>query len=413
MSSRWITSGASWVVTLKAVVLDLDGTLLGPGDRPADGVPEMLAALADAGFKRVVASNRTDVTAAPRLANAHIPYELLLDRPAMGSNKGSKEWVQKACADLGVDPHELVWLGDGDLDMREAVNSKVAYFNAGWSAPDYQYGINLLEPQLFAAVVRECFAKPVDWFVALDAADPADRPVIVRAMTDSRGGGDLVLEGQLRRFLKERGDFPLGPLMFGDVVTLQLLGSIYGAGLAQTTDTWAVYPGSKRVSGTNRSLAPFVAHAARLFRTSYVDDLLLRHADALDSGQTRAGGGSVSFGNQINTVHLSRERQQKIRGKRIVVVDDFETDGNSLECARNLLLQAGARTVTCISIGKYRMRNRGLARVVWAPVEGYGWDPYASTTHEQTSFRSTIVDLTGAASAPTYFRDSCRRFVRL
>ena len=400
-------------MTLRGAILDLDGTLLQADGRPVAQVPGMLAELAQQGLKIAIASNQPG--AARKLTRAGITADLLLDQASVGSRKGSKDWVDTACAQFGIARHELVWLGDGDLDMRSAVNTKVAYFNAGWSAPGYPYGITLAEPRLFAAVLRECFAKPVDWFVALDDVDPAGRPLTIRAMTDSRGGGSAVLEGQLRRFLKERVDFRLGPFMFGDVVTLHLLGSIYGAGLAQTTDTWTVYPGSKRASGTNPSLAPFVANAARLFRTSYVDDLLIRHTDALDSGQTRAGGGQVGFSNQINTVHLNPEHRRKIAGKRIVVVDDFETNGNSLECARNLLLEAGAAAVTGVSIGKYRMRGQGLARNVFAPTDGYAWDPYAPTTHVAANFRGgpTIIRLPSDENAPIYFRDSMRRLAEL
>lgn len=400
-------------MTVKAVVLDLDGTLLDPAGTPVDGVIDMITTLADAGVEIAVASNQPG--AARKLAAAGIAPDLLLDQASVGSRKGTKAWVDTACAEFGIGRHELVWLGDGDLDMRSAVNTKVAYFNAGWSEPDYPYGINVVEPRLFAAVVGECFAKPSDWFVALDAVDVAGRPVAIRAMTDSRGGGSKSLEDQLRHFLKDRLDFPLGPFMFGDAVALHLLGSIYGTGLTQDTNTWTVYPGSKRASGTNPSLAPFVANAARLFHTSYVDDLLIRHTDALDSGQTRAAGGQVGFSNQIDTVHLNPAHRQRIRGKRIVVVDDFETDGNSLECARNLLLQAGAAGVICVSIGKYRMRGQGLARNVFAPTEGYAWNPYAPATYAAENFRGgpTLFVLPSNDTAPIYLRDSLRRIARL
>ena len=230
-------------------------------------------------------------------------------------------------------------------------------------------------------------------------------------MTDSLGGGDLNLQNALRRFLKDRQDFPVGPFQFGDVVALHLLGSIYSAGLAQSTDTWTVYPGSRRTSGANASLAPFIANAARLFRKSYVGDLLIRHTDALDSGQTRAQGGQVGFSNQINTVQLNPAHRRKIEGKRIVVVDDFETNGYSLECARNLLLLAGAASVTCIAIGKYQMRGQGYARTVYAPQSGYSWDPFATTTdHEAANFQRAVVPLETVVAAPIYFKDSYYRF---
>jgi hypothetical protein len=40
----------------------------------------------------------------------------------------------------------------------------------------------------------------------------------------------------------------------------------------------------------------------------------------------------------------------------VLVLDDFITEGNSFECARNLLFAAGAANVVCVSIGKYGQR---------------------------------------------------------
>jgi adenine/guanine phosphoribosyltransferase-like PRPP-binding protein len=397
---------------LRAVILDLDGTLLEPRGDPVHGAPEMVGSLAQHGLKIVVASNQPGAT--QKLARAGISPDLLLDRDVVGSSKGTPAWVDRACAEFGIERHELVWLGDGDLDMRSAVNAKVAYFNAGWSAPDFPYGIHMDRPELFGMVISECFAKPIDWFAWLDGTDQARRPVTVRAMTDSRGGGSPTLEGQLRRFLKERQDFRLGPYDFGVSVTMHLFGSIYGSGIPQAADTWTIYPGSKRASGPNASLVPFMTAAARLFRGSYVPDLLIRHTDALDSGQTRYAGQCVGFSNQINTMQLNPAQRKRITGKRVVVVDDFETDGNSLECARNLLLQAGAAAVTCISIGKYNMKNQGISRNVLAPSDGYDWDPYAPTIHVAEDFRGgpQIVRLNRDEAAPSYFRDSLNRIGR-
>ena len=65
----------------------------------------------------------------------------------------------------------------------------------------------------------------------------------------------------------------------------------------------------------------------------------------------------------------------------MLVVDDFETEGYSMECARNLLMQAGAADVLCVSVSKYHK-----PRYVFTPANGYAWDPYAPTIHPTGSF---------------------------
>lgn len=42
--------------------------------------------------------------------------------------------------------------------------------------------------------------------------------------------------------------------------------------------------------------------------------------------------------------------------KNIIVIDDFITEGYSTECARNLLLKAGASNIISLGIGKYGSR---------------------------------------------------------
>src|SRR5215212_3578665 len=115
---------------LRGVILDLDGTLLDASGDPIPGVPDMVEKLAQYGLMIAVASNQPGAT--QKLARAGISPHLVLDRDLVGSLKGTPDWVDKACAEFGIERHEVVWLGDGKLDMRSAVNAKVAYFNAGW-----------------------------------------------------------------------------------------------------------------------------------------------------------------------------------------------------------------------------------------------------------------------------------------
>ena len=86
------------------------------------------------------------------------------------------------------------------------------------------------------------------------------------------------------------------------------------------------------------------------------------------------------------------------------MVDDFETEGYSMECARNLLLQAGATAVLNVSVSKYAGR-----RFVLTPSNGYAWDPYAPTTHPEGSFTQSLATEFRDDRALSVIRDSYKR----
>lgn len=373
-------------MAVRAVVLDLDGTLVGPDGARLPGVTEMIAMLGESEIHIAVASDRP--AASTKLGRAGIVPDLLLTRQLVLAPKGSPSWVDHALTTFQVRRHQLVWLGNSDTDMRSAVNGKVVYLNAGWSDPSYRYGITVATPELFALVIRECFGKSADWYWQFSSADSRGRVVEVRSMTDARGAGRPALRRALLRLLKDGqgGSAAVGPLTLERFVTLHLLGSIYSSGLAQTAETWTVYPGSG--GGINATLGPFTAEAARLFRGErYVEDLLVRHTPAIDMSEARVRGEDVNFEIQVNSVCLNQAHRGRIERQHVLVVDDFEKDGYSFECARNLLLQAGADRVTCVAVGKYGdPTETGLWRSVFAPTPGYTWNPYAAVTHPEGSF---------------------------
>ena len=106
---------------------------------------------------------------------------------------------------------------------------------------------------------------------------------------------------------------------------------------------------------------------------------------SIDSGEARTRGISVDFYNQSNTVHVNERYLNRIQNKFIVLIDDFTTEGYSCECARLLLLEAGAAAVLGINVGKYGSRYR-----VIAPRQGYSWDPCQAMQHENRSFFETV-----------------------
>jgi hypothetical protein len=365
-------------MAVRAVVLDLDGTLIDPRGRPVSGIPEMIAALRTMGMHLAVASNRPG--AAQKLRYAGINVDLILDRALMRVNKGSPAWVTWALQEFQLESNEIVWLGDSDGDMRSAVNAGIIYFNAGWSMPNYPYGINLSAPNLLPLYLQEFFQKSAPWYWQFSGADRQGRRIIAKAMMDANGAGIQDLRDDLVGFLKDRRNPRVGPIAVRDFIFLHFVGSVFSDPFYRQVDIWTAYPSSR--GGINPALGGLVSFVARLFRDRYFDDLLIRHTQSMDSGTSRLRDIQVDFYNQSNTMRVNSEHRQRIQGKCIVVMDDFTTRGYSGECARQLLLEAGAAEVACINIRKYGRDYWAISRAA----NDYTWNPCEATDHAPRSF---------------------------
>lgn len=330
----------------------------------------MATDLQGAGIELAVASSRRSASqVCGILGDARIPVDHVIDRSAVGGdNKGTRRWVEAACERFSISNNQVVWLGDTDQDMRSAVNAGAIYFNAGWASPAYKYGITVARPDLFSLMVVEFFAKENLWFWRLDAEDARHRKVTGRSWVDSRGAGVDHLQKLLLRSFKDDVDAAIGAFSVGDFATYHVLGSLYAEGIAGRADTWTIYPG--REGGLSPILGRFIDLAARLLRHRPAEDVLLRHRNAVHSAEARKNA-DLGFENQMESLRLNPERRAVVENKCVLVVDDYITAGNSQECARNLLLEAGAREVISVSIGRY---NYGYNTM--APDADYVWNPY-------------------------------------
>lgn len=109
----------------------------------------------------------------------------------------------------------------------------------------------------------------------------------------------------------------------------------------------------------------------------------------MKSQTARASGGSVGLDNQLNTIRLNWAPTRGIGGKpykssparggkRVLVVDDICTEGNSFEAARAYLRAAGAHTV-CVSWLKTINTDYRAVAPAFAP-----FDPYVARTFPAT-----------------------------
>jgi phosphoribosylpyrophosphate synthetase len=71
----------------------------------------------------------------------------------------------------------------------------------------------------------------------------------------------------------------------------------------------------------------------------------------------------------------------------VLVVDDFTTEGYGFETARNFLLNAGAKKVICVAIGKYLKPHK-----IFSPVLGTTWDSFDESHLTLEDFETTSIE---------------------
>ncbi len=346
-------------VPVRTVILDRDGTLYNEykGVLQA-GVPEMLERLKGLGLNVFIVSNEEREKGVETLLG--VSRDQCLYNADCGV-KGSKKYVRKVIELTGDKLNEVVYLGDSDLDMREAAggHERLALFNAEWSNPNYMYGLPMNTPADFVDVLETYFLKEHLWFFRVDGDDSLNRPVMFRALLDP----DTCKTEGITDLLKQRK-----PVLsnreqeLANHLVLHLLASLYLEGLHLIREPnnqggfkkplYTIYPGC--TGDISPVLRLFERFTARLLTMKYEETLVSRHTPAPSSHKQRMGGGSPEVAVQFNTIQVSPAFASKVKGNVVLVADDFSTGSNAMETSRNLLMTVGAKRVIGITVGKYR-----------------------------------------------------------
>lgn len=366
---------------LKLVLIDFSNTLASPSGKMAPLMPEAIARCREHGLKVAIVTNgrRTQTLAA--LQKADIEVDLVLGSDTVGAKKPSPAFCEKAIVHFGVKPHECVYLGDDDkTDALCAVNAGVLYLAAHWANPAAQYGIPCGTPDSFIRFVFRFLVQPPFWYQHIEAKDRRGRMVAVRGLYFTTRTSTL-----LKDVLKYGYDPKVGDVKGRGFLFRRLLSSLYGTGLIGDIDYWTWYP-SHDGNPIRPKHAEFLLQTSRLFRDRYLPDLLHRHKAAAKAAFARARGEDPGFLNQVNSVHVNPLYRERIQRKRVLVVDDFSTKGYSFECARNLLLHAGAGSVLGVCFARYHSDY-----VIQSPRKGLSFDPWTPCNFAVGDFTEAAV----------------------
>jgi Haloacid dehalogenase-like hydrolase len=327
-------------MAFKGLVIDYSDTLVAHG-KIVPGLAELLEMLQKSGVGVAVVSNNAINSRLLKEAGLSV----WVTAKDVGTKKPSKKFITESARRLGVNPADLIYIGDNwKNDALCAANAQILYYHAKWGTGEFKYGILVTSPKALLNIIETFFLPLKGWSWAYDGKDYRKRQISIRSVITS--SSDSLYNVAKKVFKTGNATLAQREFFFHTLVTAITFFSNVEKG-----QIWTTYPSHSKGSTGNEKLNGWLTNYAKEFHCE-MRPILLRHTLAPDSSLERWKGGLAVFTDQVNTVSVAPEFKDTIRGKSVVVLDDFTTTGQSLEWARNLLYQAGAKEVTGIALGK-------------------------------------------------------------
>jgi hypothetical protein len=360
------------------------------------GIVDTIRALRERGIAigAVTGRNRAEIRMPPGLN-----IDAMVCKDDAGANKGGGHLIRMLGDGWRMPSHEMAMVAFNERGYHEAVNAPVLSFRAAWGEAMKPYALRLDAPAELIEYLDIFFLKKSLWFAYVDTTDALGRAVTLRSLIDANGAGSLAMRNAILRTLKDRQDTMMGNVSLSRALVLHLIASAYLEGLL-TRDrkkvAWQMYPGHSTLSQPPPVIAAAL-EGVKFVRAGTEKDALVRWSDAIHSSGSRINHQHhlVQYVNQPSTTYIPKGI--KTEEKQFFVLDDFTTDGFSLENARNMLLGDGARAVTMLAFGKYRS-----PQTVVVPA-GAAFKP-----REQRQYAAA--DFTSVAVPVTYDEDALREF---
>lgn len=334
-----------------------------------------------------------------RALNPHIPA------------KQSGRAIDYIINDLNLERNEIIYVGRSDEDLQAATNGNILFLNATWFEPVNEYGFLFSSPKEIARFIDIFCLREIAWGWQGNLND-ANYYALAPFSTYL---ADFSFYSENARSLAK--------LSIGtpDFWIRYLAASIFFSGLSNGAKYITTYVGHS--SESPYKLGEIMEHdlkgLAVSFKGKYLKDLFIRHTTADKSQNIRRRGGDVSITSQINTVHLNPSpiknlntgeryvNPPNLRRAKVLVIDDFCTEGNAHETARMYLKAAGAEV---ISISWLKTINRDVT--IFEPNKRLApWKPNDFTA-DQVSAIGTIdyqENLTGS-EAPQELTAKIQRY---
>lgn len=298
-------------------------------------------------------------------------------------------------AKYGVAVHETVLVGGMNDDMIAGVNSGLLLIRPNWYGVHTDYGfpvdtVSELRRFLLLFALRQ---HPIFWRInahSVDASAGGPFSTMIAAYADFGDAAKMAAKHGTGR---------------KDFWFYFIVASLYFGGLVHDVDCICSYPGHGigPPSPMKQELHATLTRLGRCFNKPYYADLIVRHTLAVKSQTVPTA--ARRFLPQLNTIRLNKHPHKNLgassksainlKGKRVLVVDDFCTSGRSLEAARAFLQAAGA---TMRSFCWLKTINMAYERMIPLPP----FDPFSAQTfaNEPASAQHTYQAAIVAPHAP-------------
>lgn len=291
--------------------------------------------------------------------SVHYCRELNNEIPAKQTGKA----IDFIMSDLDVKRNELIYVGRSEEDLQAATNGKTLFINATWYEPVTEYGFQFAEPKEIARFIDVFCLREELWGWQGHFNDDVHYYALAPFST---------YKPEFTMYSANARDLAKLEIGSPDFWIRYLGASIYFSGLSEGASFITTYVGHN--AHDPYKLANIMEHdlkgLAVSFKGKYLKDLFVRHTTAVKSQQARIDNRQVKITSQTNTVNLNPSpiknlntgeryvNKPLLRGKKILVIDDFCTEGNAHETARMYLKAAGAKV---INISWLKFINRDVA----------------------------------------------------
>ncbi len=299
------------------------------------------------------------ITSRPKPAWLVPPLDFIHYIATNGTDRQNGEIITqlvKLNTNNGIDVHNFLMLAAKKEDAFLSFNAKIPMLRTSWSLIDpdrlQQYGVEVAKPSDLPKIVGLLNDEAPWYFKTIDSR------YSVYALTNAGTMGVTDMEwvnlvNELRSCLKHEKP------KFQTAFKLHLLSSVCATEDLRGADLLSYYPSSSSDNNGSDVMASFVEIARTTLKCRFASKkypLFIRHTPSVK----RHSGGvdRIDPTSQLNTIHLNPYYKGKLEGKHVLVFDDYLTYGCSFGVATALLMAAGARSVSCIAMGKFG--NTGL-----------------------------------------------------
>jgi len=256
---------------------------------------------------------------------------------------------------------DYILVGSSDEDLILAVNKKMLLINPGWSVKKGElparYAITLHSPWQLLEAVR-LISNQSEWYFNLDV--PENTRVLALTSANTKNGDVNTSEREVLDGF--RSALKSGDRNYFNALYFHLISGVMKNPELREVDIWATFPSSSR-SNINEELEELKERCRYLTGKKFSEPMFKRHTTVGKSHHTNDEERlRVGCKKHFDSIVLNDFYKQKnrIRGKVVCVLDDYLTNGISFETARNLLLEAGARKVILVALGRYRKGVQGI-----------------------------------------------------